>query len=193
MKLTALSCLAGAVLLAGVFASAEEKKPAAKTPPLLKHEMKSLTGKKVDLAKYNGKVLLITNVASQCGATPQYKPLEVLHEKYNEKGLAVLGFPCNQFGEQEPGSDAEVADFCQKNYGVKFDMFSKVDVNGDKAADLFKQLTSKDAFAKDAGPVKWNFEKFLVSKEGKVIARFRTGVEPDSDEVVKAIEAELAK
>lgn len=193
MRLTSLSCLAAAVLLAGVFASADEKKPVENTPPLLKHEMKSLTGKKVGLAKYNGKVLLIVNVASQCGATPQYKPLEALHETYHKKGLAVLGFPCNQFGAQEPGSDEEVADFCQKNYGVKFDMFSKVDVNGDKAAELFKQLTSKENFAKDAGPVKWNFEKFLVSKEGKVVGRFRTGVEPDSDEVVKAIEAELAK
>ena len=193
MKLTSLSCLAGAVLLAGAFAAAEDKKPAEKTPPLLKHEMKSLTGKKVDLGKYNGKVLLIVNVASQCGATPQYKPLEALHEKYNKKGLAVLGFPCNQFGEQEPGSDEDVADFCEKNYGVKFDMFSKVDVNGDKAADLFKQLTSKENFEKDAGPVKWNFEKFLISKEGKVVGRFRTDVEPSSEEVVKAIEAELAK
>ena len=192
MKLS-LPVLAGAVLLAGVFATAEDKKPSEKTPPLLKHEMKSLAGKKVDLSKYNGKVLLIVNVASACGATPQYKPLEALHEKYNEKGLAVLGFPCNQFGEQEPGSDTDVAAFCQKNYGVKFDMFSKIDVNGDKAAPLFKQLTSKETFAKDAGPVNWNFEKFLVSKEGKVVARFRTGVEPDSDEVVKAVEAELAK
>ena len=192
MKLTSLSCLAGAVLLAGAFVFAEDKKPAEKTPPLLKHEMKSLTGKKVDLAKYNGKVLLIVNVASACGATPQYKPLEALHEKYNEKGLAVLGFPCNQFNKQEPGSDEEIADFCQKNYGVKFDMFSKVDVNGDKAAPLFKELTSKEPVEKDR-PVKWNFEKFLVSKRGEVVGRFRTGVEPDSDEVVKAIEAELAK
>lgn len=193
MKVSSLSCLACALLFAGVFVSADDKKSAEKTPPLLKHEMKSLTGKKVDLAKYNGKVLLIVNVASACGATPQYKPLEALHEKYNQKGLAVLGFPCNQFGEQEPGSDEDVADFCKKNYGVKFDMFSKIDVKGDKAADLFKELTSKENFAKDAGPVKWNFEKFLVSKEGKVVGRFRTGVEPDSDEVVKAIEAELAK
>ncbi len=192
MKLS-LPVLAGAVLLAGVFASAEDKNPSAKVPPLLKHEMKSLTGKKVDLAKYNGKVLLIVNVASQCGATGQYKPLEALHEKYNKQGLAVLGFPCNQFGEQEPGSDADVAEFCQKNYGVKFDMFSKIDVNGEKAAPLFKQLTSKESLAKDAGPVSWNFEKFLVSKEGKVVARFRTGVEPDDAEVVKAVEAELAK
>ncbi len=193
MRMSSLCCLACTVLFAGVFVSAEDKKPDEKIPPLLKHEMKTLTGKKVDLGKYKGKVLLVVNVASQCGATPQYKPLEVLHEKYNEKGLAVLGFPCNQFGKQEPGSDEDVAQFCEKNYGVKFDMFSKVDVNGDKAADLFKELTSKDNFAKDAGPVKWNFEKFLISKEGKVVGRFRTGVEPDSEEVVKAIEAELAK
>ena len=193
MKSFALTLCAFSVLAIGMFVSAEDKKSGEKTPSLLKHEMKSLTGKKVDLGKYKGKVLLVVNVASHCGATPQYKPLEVLHEKYNEKGLAVLGFPCNQFGKQEPGSDEDVADFCQKNYGVKFDMFSKVDVNGDKAAGLFKELTSKENFAKDAGPVKWNFEKFLISKEGKVVGRFRTGVEPDSDEVVKAIEAELAK
>ena len=191
MKVSSLCCLACAVLFAGVIVSADEKK--GDVPPLLKHEMKSLTGKKVDLAKYKGKVLLIVNVASQCGATPQYKPLEALHEKYNEKGLAVLGFPCNQFGKQEPGSDEDVAEFCKANYGVKFDMFSKIDVNGDSAADLFKQLTSKETFAKDAGPVKWNFEKFLISKEGKVVGRFRTGVQPDSKEVVEAIEAELAK
>ena len=190
MKVSSLCCLACAVLFAGVFVSAEEKK--GDVPPLLKHEMKSLTGKKVDLGKYKGKVLLIVNVASACGATPQYKPLEALHEKYNDKGLAVLGFPCNQFGKQEPGSDGEVADFCQMNYGVKFDMFSKIDVNGDKAASLFKELTSKEPVEIDR-PVKWNFEKFLVSKKGELVARFRTSVQPDSDEVVKAIEAELAK
>lgn len=192
MKLSSLSCLAGVVLLAGVFVSAEEKKSTEKTPALLKHEMKSLTGKKVDLAKYHGKVLLIVNVASECGATGQYKPLQALHDKYNEKGLAVLGFPCNQFGEQEPGSDATVAAFCQKNYGVKFDMFSKVDVNGENAAPFFKQLTAAEPVEKDR-PVRWNFEKFLVSKKGEVVARFRTDVEPGDAEVVKAIEAELAK
>ena len=187
----ALTCALSTALFAGVFVFAEEKK--ADVPPLLKHEMKTLAGKKVELSKYKGKVLLVVNVASQCGATTQYKPLEVLHEKYNEKGLAVLGFPCNQFGEQEPGSDEDVAEFCKKNYGVKFDMFSKIDVNGDQAAPLFKQLTSKEVFPKDSGKVNWNFEKFLVSKEGKVVGRFRTDVEPDSAEVVKAIEAELAK
>jgi glutathione peroxidase len=190
MKFSSLTCVACAVMFVGVLV-AEDKK--SEVPPILKREMKSLTGKKVDFKKYNGKVLLIVNVASECGATPQYGPLEALHEKYGEKGLAVLGFPCNQFGQQEPGTEKQIAEFCQKNYGVKFDMFSKIDVNGDKADDLFKQLTSKEAFAEGAGPVKWNFEKFLVSKQGKVVARFRTGVEPDSEEVVKAIESELAK
>jgi glutathione peroxidase len=177
---------------AGAFVMAED---AAKkdVPPILQREMKSLTGKPVDFTKYKGKVLLVVNVASQCGATPQYEPLEKLHEKYAGKGLAVMGFPCNQFGQQEPDGDEDIARFCKKNYGVKFDMFSKVDVNGDKAADLFKQLTAKETFPKDAGPVKWNFEKFLVAKDGKVVARFRTGVDPGSDEVVKAIETELAK
>jgi glutathione peroxidase len=190
MKLCSLPGLVATVVLSAVLASAEDK---TDVPPLLKHQMKSLSGKMVDLAKYRGKVLLVVNVASQCGATPQYAPLEKLHEKYGDKGLAVLGFPCNQFGQQEPGSDEEVAEFCQKNYGVKFDMFSKIDVNGDNAAALYKQLTSKETFDKDPGPVKWNFEKFLISKEGKVVARFRTKVQPDSEEVVKAIEAELAK
>ena len=152
----------------------------------------TIDGTERSLADFRGQVLLIVNVASECGATPQYKPLEALHEKYHEKGLAVLGFPCNQFGSQEPGSDEVVAKFCEKNFGVKFDMFSKIDVNGDQADDLFKQLTSQEAVVKDR-PVRWNFEKFLVSKQGKVVARFRTGVEPDDAEVVKAIEAELAK
>lgn len=144
------------------------------------------------LAPFQGQVLLIVNVASRCRYTSQYAALELLYRRHRPDGFAVLGFPCNQFGEQEPGSDEEVAAFCQKNYGVKFDMFSKVDVNGDKAAPLFKELTSKEPNEKDR-PVRWNFEKFLVSKKGEVVARFRTGVEPDDTEVVKAIEAELAK
>ena len=156
-------------------------------------DIAALDGTPDALSDLKGKVTLVVNVASKCGLTPQYTGLEALQQQYAERGFTVVGFPCNQFGKQEPGNDEEVADFCQKNYGVKFDMFSKVDVNGEQAADLFKQLTSKEAFAKDAGPVKWNFEKFLISKEGKVVGRFRTGVQPDSDEVVKAIEAELAK
>ena len=164
-----------------------------KVPAVLNHKMKSLTGKNVELSKYQGKVLLIVNTASQCGATPQYEQLQALHKKYAEKGLAVLGFPCNQFGAQEPGEESEIAEFCKQNYGVSFDMFAKIDVNGEKQAPLFKQLTSKEGFAKDPGPVKWNFEKFLVSRDGKVVGRYRTGTQPDAPEVIKALEGELSK
>lgn len=160
--------------------------------PIYGQTMKSLTGKKVDLNRYRGKVLLIVNTASECGATPQYEPLQELHEKLADKGLVVAGFPCNQFGRQEPGSDEEIAGFCKKNYGVSFDMFSKIDVNGKKAAPLFRYLTSEKSGLKDTGPVKWNFEKFLVGRDGRVIARFRTGVQPDSPEVLAAIEKALA-
>jgi len=156
-------------------------------------KMKSLDGKSVDLSKYKGKVLLIVNTASNCGATPQYGPLQKLHEKHAKEGLAVLGFPCNQFGKQEPGTSQEIATFCESSYGVKFDMFAKIDVNGEQAAPLYEFLTSKKTGLKDTGPVKWNFEKFLVSRDGKIVARFRTPVSPDKPEVVKAIEAELAK
>ncbi|MHC4875413.1 MAG: glutathione peroxidase [Planctomycetota bacterium] len=160
--------------------------------PIYGLTMKSLTGKKVDLNKYKGKVLLIVNTASECGATPQYEPLQALHAKLADKGLVIAGFPCNQFGKQEPGSDEEIAGFCKKNYGVSFDMFSKIDVNGEKAAPLFKYLTSDKSGLKQTGRVKWNFEKFLIGRDGEVIARFRTGVQPDSEEVVSAIETALA-
>ena len=183
-----LSCL----LLAGVCAMMSANAGAAEkeTPPLLQHKVKSLTGKEVDLSKYDGKVLLVVNVASKCGATPQYEQLQGLHEKYKDQGLAVLGFPCNQFGKQEPGSADEIGEFCKKNYGVSFDMFQKVDVNGPEATELYKELTSTP---KMEGKIKWNFEKFLIGRDGKVVARFATGVQPDAPEVIKAVEAELAK
>ncbi|NQV25690.1 MAG: glutathione peroxidase [Rhodopirellula sp.] len=155
--------------------------------------MKSLTGKETKLSQYRGKVMLIVNTASECGATPQYDPLQGLHKKFAEKGLAVVGFPCNQFGSQEPGSETEIATFCKKNYGVEFDMFGKIDVNGEKAAPLYAYLTSKKSGLEKTGPIRWNFEKILISRSGKPVARFATGVQPDSEEVVKAIEAELAK
>jgi glutathione peroxidase len=178
-------------LAAGTALVQAEEKGKKKVPGVLNFTMKSLDGKSVDLSKYQGKVLLIVNVASKCGYTPQYKGLEALHEKFAEQGLAVLGIPCNQFGRQEPGSSAEIADFCEKNYGVKFDLFEKVDVNGAGACPLYKFLTATDS--KFAGPIKWNFTKFLVGRNGDVVARYEPGVKPESDTVVKAIEAELAK
>jgi glutathione peroxidase len=181
-----------AVLGLGVLgsASAEDKKGDS---PVLGHKMNSLAGKPVDLSDYKGKVLLIVNTASQCGATPQYEDLQALHEKYSKEGLVVLGFPCNQFGKQEPGDSEEIATFCKKNYGVTFPMFAKVEVNGENASGLYKYLTSEEAYPQDPGKVKWNFEKFLISKDGKVVERFRTGVNPSSKPIVEAIERELKK
>ncbi len=185
LLLTACAMLSGAALAAD-----KKEKDVA---PVLGFKMKSLTGKEVDLAKYKGKVLLMVNVASQCGLTPQYEGLESLHEKYSGKGLAVMGFPANEFGKQEPGSDTEIAQFCEKNYGVKFDMFSKIVVKGEGQHPLYKYLTSQETKPKGAGDIGWNFEKFLVGRDGQIVARFEPKVAPDSEEVVKAIEAELAK
>lgn len=156
--------------------------------------MKTLDGKEVDLAeKYSGKVVLIVNVASKCGLTPQYKQLQALHEKYASKGLAILAFPCNQFGKQEPGSPEEIASFCQKNYGVEFDMFEKIDVNDASASPLYKQLTSTDTQPVGKGKISWNFEKFLLGRDGQILARFSPRTKPDAPEILEMIEAELAK
>lgn len=164
----------------------------AKTPAALNFTMNSLDGKPVDLATYKGKVVLMVNVASKCGYTAQYKQLQALHEKYRDKGLVILGFPANNFGQQEPGSDKDIAEFCEKNYGVTFDMFSKVSVKGDDICPLYKYLTTAEDVAENLrGEVKWNFEKFLINRDGKVVNRFRSKIAPDSEEMVKAIEAEL--
>jgi glutathione peroxidase len=161
--------------------------------PVLSHKMKSLSGKDVDLAKYKGKVVLIVNTASACGLTPQYEGLQSLHDKYGEKGLAVLGFPCNQFGEQEPGTAEDISEFCTKNYGVKFDMFAKIEVNGENSAELYKYLTAQETKPAGKGKISWNFEKFLIGRDGNVVARFSPKVTPEDAEVVAAIENELAK
>lgn len=166
---------------------------AEKTAAVLDFKMRSLAGKEVELSKYQGKVVMIVNVASRCGATPQYEQLQALHEKYKDQGLVILGFPCNQFGGQEPGTSADIAKFCKDNYSVTFDMFDKVDVKGPDAAPLYKLLTSPESDPKFAGDVKWNFEKFLISREGEIVGRFPTRVKPDAPEVITAIEAELAK
>jgi len=166
---------------------------AKKAPPALAFEMETLDGKKVDLNSYAGKVVLVVNVASECGLTPQYEGLQAVYEKYKDKGLVVLGFPCNQFGSQEPGSAAEIKSFCSKNYGVTFDMFAKIDVNGDNAAPFFKHLTSLDTKPKGSGKVSWNFEKFLIGRDGAVIGRFAPTLAPDGDELVKQIETALGK
>ena len=142
------------------------------------------------LADYKGRVLLIVNTASQCGFTPQYKGLQELYAKYHDKGLEILGFPCDQFGHQEPGSDADIASFCELNYGVSFPLFSKIEVNGDNAHPLYKWLKSeKGDLLGDA--IKWNFTKFLVNKQGTVINRFAPNTKPEK--IAADIERELDK
>jgi glutathione peroxidase len=159
----------------------------------LNQPMQTLDGKDVNPAeKYAGKVVLLVNVASKCGLTPQYKELEALHEKYAEQGLVIVGVPCNQFNSQEPGTAEQIATFCSTKYGVEFDLLSKVDVNGENACPLYKWLTSEETNSKSPGPIKWNFEKFLFNRQGEFVARFAPPTAPDSPEVVEAIEAQLA-
>ena len=187
------ACLKWTVAIAVLCLGVLPVTAADKVPAALNFKMNSLAGKPVELSKYQGKVVLIVNVASECGLTPQYEGLETLHEHLATKGLAVLGFPANEFGAQEPGDDKQIAEFCEKNYGVKFDMFSKVVVKGPGQCGLYKFLTSKETDPKFAGDVKWNFEKFLIGKNGEVVGRFAPDVEPTSPELLDAIKAELAK
>ena len=160
---------------------------------VLQWTMPSLAGEDIDLAQYQGHVLLIVNVASACGYTPQYTGLQTLHTTYAAQGFAVLGFPCNQFGQQESGSAAQIATFCEQRYGVTFPMFAKVDVNGPRQCALYKHLTAQHTQPVPAGPLQWNFEKFLLSRDGTVVARFRSHVAPESAQLVESIERELAK
>jgi len=138
----------------------------------------TIDGKTRKLADYKGKVLLVVNTASKCGFTPQYKGLEALYEKYRDRGFVVLGFPCNQFGQQEPGPESEIAEFCEINYGVTFPMFAKVDVNGDSAHPLFKFLTKAKPGLLGSEAIKWNFTKFLVDRQGNVVKRYAPTTEP---------------
>lgn len=154
--------------------------------------MKTIDGDSRALAYYRGRVLLIVNVASKCGLTPQYEGLEKLHDAYSTKGLSILGFPANEFGAQEPGSNAEIKTFCTTQFGVKFDMFSKVKVKGPGIDPLFDYLTSKETNAPFAGEIQWNFTKFLVGKHGEVLARFEPKIEPNSPDVRRSIESALA-
>ena len=149
--------------------------------------MDSIDGEKTPLSSYQGRVILMVNVASKCGYTPQYTGLQALYEKYKDKGFVILGFPANNFGAQEPGTDAEIKTFCSTKYNVTFPMFSKVSVKGDDATPLYQYLT-KDANPAVAGEVKWNFTKFLVDKKGKVVGRFEPAVTPESSEMAAAIE-----
>jgi len=153
-------------------------------------EARQMNGTTVPLEQYRGKAVLIVNTASACGFTPQFGGLEALHEKYGQRGLAVLGFPCNQFGSQDPGSNEEIASFCQLNYGVTFPMMAKIDVNGPQADPLFKWITAEAPGVLGSKAIKWNFTKFLVGKNGQVIKRYAPTDKPE--DMAKDIEAALA-
>ncbi|MDJ0835746.1 MAG: glutathione peroxidase [Acidobacteriota bacterium] len=159
---------------------------------VLDHKMQDIKGKDVNLADYKGDVLMIVNVASKCGLTPQYNQLVDIHQKYKDKGFRILGFPANNFGKQEPGTNEEIATFCVKEFNVDFDMFSKISVKGDDQAPLYGELTSKEDNGEFGGEIRWNFTKFLVGKDGRVIARFGPRTKPDAPDVVAAIEKALA-
>ena len=152
--------------------------------------LKDIDGKSTSLKAYKGKVLLIVNVASHCGYTPQYAGLEALYEKYKGKGFAVLGFPCNQFGGQEPGTNEEIKQFCSSKYQVMFPLFDKIEVNGPNRHPLYLALAGKDASF--PGDIKWNFSKFLIGRDGKILKRFESAAKPDSAELTQALESALA-
>jgi glutathione peroxidase len=176
------------VLWAGMFLLAEDNK----LPSVYQFKETSIEGKEVDFSKYQGKALLIVNVASQCGATSQYEGLQALSEYFKEKGLIVMGFPTNDFGAQEPGTNEEIKQFCTSDYKVTFPMFAKGPVKGERKSDLFKFLTTSPNPDR-TGDIGWNFEKFLVGKDGKLKRRFSTSVDPYDKEFVAAIQKELGE
>ncbi len=184
------SRFAGMLGLAALCGCASPGGPGAK--PLV-HSMPNIDGQEVHLSKYQDKVVLIVNVASKCGFTPQYAALEALHQKYKDRGLAILGFPCNDFLWQEPASNEEIKTFCSTKYHVSFDLFAKISVRGQDTPPLYKELTSRRANGRFGGAIKWNFTKFLLGREGAVVARFGPSTAPDSPEVIQAIESELNK
>jgi glutathione peroxidase len=176
--------------VAAVAQNGDSKTPAA---PALNFTVKDIDGKDVKLAKYQGNVIMVVNVASFCGNTPQYATMEKLYEKYKDKGFTILGFPANEFGKQEPGSDKEIKEFCTTKYKVNFPMFSKIVVKGEGQAPLYKYLTSKETDPKFGGDIEWNFAKFLINRKGEVVARFKAFTDPSKPEVVAEIEKQLSE
>jgi glutathione peroxidase len=173
-------------------ADADETSPAPKSPKsVYDFTVKDIDGKSVKLDRYKGKTLLIVNTASRCGNTPQYASLEKLYQKYKGRGLRILAFPSNDFGQQEPGSDGQIKEFCTAQYKTTFDLFSKVEVKGANQTPLYKYLTSKETDPNFGGDVEWNFAKFLIGRDGKVMNRFKAGTDPLTPDVEKTIVAAL--
>lgn len=195
-----LSFLTIALILGGLIAaygfgliSETKASDAPKAKSVLDFTMKDIDGKDVKLSQYKGKVLLFVNVASKCGYTPQYEGLQAIYDKYKAQGFYVLGFPANNFGGQEPGTESEIKEFCESKYKVKFPMFAKISVKGDDQDALYKFLTSKETNPNFAGDITWNFNKFLIDRKGNVVARFSSKDTPESETVTQAIEKELNK
>jgi glutathione peroxidase len=163
------------------------------TPAALNFTVKNIDGQDVNLAQFKGKVVLVVNVASKCGNTPQYAGLEKMYADDKDKGFVILGFPANNFGAQEPGTNAEIKDFCTETYKVDFPMFSKIDVKGPNQAPLYKYLTSVDTKPQPKGDITWNFEKFLIGRDGKIIARFAPKTTPEDPKLVAAVNAAIAQ
>jgi glutathione peroxidase len=191
--IVAMAMVSGYVSPNGInrIAMADEKK--TEVPKSLSFKMKTLEDESVDLAKYAGKVVVFVNVASKCGYTKQYAGLEKLYKTYKDKGLVIVGVPCNQFGAQEAGTNKEIRTFCTSTYDVTFDMLAKVDVKTGTACDLYKYLTAQETKPDGKGDVKWNFEKFVLDRKGNVVGRFGSSVAPESKEFVSLIESALAK
>jgi glutathione peroxidase len=187
MKTFTIAIIALTLFTSAVFAQTSKEK---QMPAFYSFTMKTLDGKEKPLSDYQGKVVLVVNTASFCGFTPQYKELEAIYKKYKDKGFVITGFPANNFGQQEPGSNKEIAAFCTKNYDVTFDMFSKISVKGSDMHPLYKYLTTDTNFKGDIG---WNFTKFLVDKSGNVVARYESKIKPDSKDVTAEIEKLLAE
>jgi glutathione peroxidase len=193
-----LSILSIALFIGGLitaygfgFVSASTPFAAPKAKSVLDFTVKNIDGKDVKLKTYKGNVLLIVNTASKCGYTPQYEGLQAIYDEYKSQGFAVLGFPANNFGGQEPGTESEIKEFCESKYKVKFPMFAKVSVKGADQDELFKFLTSKETNPNFAGDISWNFNKFLVNRKGEIVARFSSKDTPQSEVIKQAIEKEL--
>lgn len=186
--------LAGLILLTGSALTPREAAAApAKPTGVLSYTVQDIDGKSVPLSRYKGKVMMIVNTASLCGNTPQYASLEKLNQKYKASGLRILAFPANDFGQQEPGTNGEIRQFCTAKYNATFDLFSKISVKAPSQAPLYAFLTSKETDPKFGGDIEWNFAKFLVDRKGQVVARFPAGHDPLSPDVVSALETELKK
>ncbi len=191
LKILSIAALCVGIIGTVIYLTNSTPIASAKEKSVLEFKMKDIDGKEVALKKYKGDVILIVNTASKCGYTPQYEGLEAIYKKYNAQGLEILGFPANNFGGQEPGSEAEIKEFCESKYKVTFPMFAKISVKGDDQHPLYNFLTSKATDPQFAGDISWNFNKFLVNRKGEVVARFSSKDTPEGEAVTSAIEKYL--